>query len=152
MTQQYERIGTLALEEVFPFIDKHINDIGKFRVDIKGYSVKVLSLRLRTFLKNGVQCPCCSNKGSFFAVEKTLGNKGGYHLNLYGYDQNNEEVLFTHDHIQARALGGADDLSNSRTMCGPCNWEKGRIEGQLKKSTCEEEKAELQEQLKKFMP
>src|ERR1700712_2632225 len=123
----YERIGTLSLEEVFPYIEEHLSDPRKIRIKIKKYFVSVQSLRLRTFLKSGVQCPCCSNKASFFAIERNYGSQGGYHLNLYGIDKKNKEILFTHDHIIARALGGEDNISNSRTMCGPCNWEKGRI-------------------------
>lgn len=152
MTQQFERIGTLSLDEVFHYIEKHFNDFGKRKVQIKDFSVAVQSLRLRTFLKKGVQCPCCSNKGSFFAVEKTKGNAGGYHLNLYGFDQDKNEVLFTHDHIMARGLGGEDNIDNSRTMCGPCNWSKGKIEGLIRQAQTVEEKQELQEKLKKYMP
>lgn len=148
----YERIGVLSLDEAFYYIEKHINDFGKSKVQIKDFSVNVQSLRLRTFLKSGVQCPCCPNKASFFAVERNTGSKGGYHINLYGIDAENNEVLFTHDHIVARALGGEDNLSNSRTMCGPCNWTKGKLEGLIKKSICPEEIQEAKEQLKKFMP
>jgi hypothetical protein len=99
-----------------------------------------------------VQCPCCSNKGSFFAVERNTGNTGSYHLNLYGIDENNNEVMFTHDHIIARGLGGEDNISNSRTMCGPCNWKKGRLESILKHSHSDEEKREAEEEIKKFKP
>jgi hypothetical protein len=150
--QAYERIGTLSLEEVFPYIEKHFRDFGKKKAQIKDFTVGVNSLRLRTFYKTGIQCPCCSNKASFFAVERSKGDTGGYHLNLYGIDAENNEILFTHDHIIARGLGGVDNLSNSRTMCGPCNWEKGKLEGLLKKVTSEEEKQELESQLKKYMP
>src|ERR1035437_5984742 len=50
---------------------------------------------------------------------------GPYHLNMWGVDDQNEEVLFTHDHTHARGLGGRDILDNSETMCCFCNWEKG---------------------------
>jgi hypothetical protein len=49
-------------------------------------------------------------------------------MNLYGMKDGNE-VLFTHDHILARGLGGADDLTNSQTMCSPCNGNKSKAEG-----------------------
>lgn len=150
--QIYERIGTLSLEEVLPKIEEHINDWRKQKIQIKEFSVAVQSLRLRTFHQKGVQCPCCSNKGSFFAVEKTKGNSGGYHLNLYGIDQENNEILFTHDHILARGLGGADNIDNSRTMCGPCNWAKGKIEGLISQVSSDEERKELEAHLKKYLP
>ena len=150
--QHYERIGTLSIEEVLPHIEKHFYEWGKKKVQIKDYSVSVQSLRLRTFFKTGVHCPCCSNKSSFFAVERSKGQTGGYHLNLYGIDAENNEILFTHDHIVARGLGGEDNLSNSRTMCGPCNWEKGKIEGLLRQISSEQEKQELNEKLKKYLP
>jgi hypothetical protein len=148
----YERIGVLSLEEVFPHIEKHFYDFGKRKVQIREFYVNVQSLRLKTFFRSGVQCPCCTNKGSFFAVERSYGSLGGYHINLYGVDAENNEVLFTHDHIIARGLGGEDNIGNSRTMCGPCNWEKGKLEGIIKKSFSSEETQEAQEQLKKFMP
>lgn len=129
--QKYERVGTLSIDEVFNEIKNHLNFPGKKRVKIKDFFVNVQSLRLRTFFHTGIDCPCCENKATFFAVERTAGNKH-YHLNLYGIDKNKEELLFTHDHTLARALGGSDDLSNTQTMCGPCNWEKGKIENILK--------------------
>lgn len=150
--QQYQRIGVLPLEEVFLYIEKHLSEIGKRRIQIQNFSVAVQSLRLRTFYATGVQCPCCSNKGSFFAVERDHTSTGGYHLNLYGLDSEGNEVIFTHDHIVARALGGEDNISNSRTMCGPCNWEKGKLEGMIKKPISEEERAEAQEKLKHYLP
>lgn len=126
----YERIGTLTLDDVFPHIAKHIDDYKKKRVQINEFSVNVQSLRLKTFYHTGLNCPCCENKGSFFAVERNT-KSGGYHLNLYGIDDNNQEILFTHDHKLARGLGGEDLLSNTQTMCGPCNWSKGHLENKM---------------------
>lgn len=50
-----------------------------------------------------------------------------WHLNLYGVRED-EDVLFTHDHKLARALGGADNLSNAQLMCSPCNGKKSKGE------------------------
>lgn len=135
--QQFERIGTLSLDEVFPLIEQNFNNPGRQRVQIGAFYVNVQSLRLRTFLKTGVKCSCCENSGSFFAVERSkvksdVINKTPFHLNLYGYNKEGEEVLFTHDHIIARALGGNDHIDNTITSCGPCNWRKGVLEKEAK--------------------
>lgn len=150
--QKYDRIGTLSLDEVFPHIKKHFNEQVKRRVKIKEFFVNVQSLRLRTFLKKGTKCPCCGVTANFFAIERTQGNQGGFHLNLYGINSHNEEVLFTHDHIIARSHGGEDNIENSRTMCGPCNWKKGKIESLLLKSIPEEEKNILRKELTQYLP
>jgi hypothetical protein len=148
--EHYERIGILKLHDVFPHIKENFNNFGKRKVNINGFNVNVQSLRLRTFYKQGVTCPCCSLTAQYFAVERSKGNSGGYHLNLYGLNNQNEEVIFTHDHIIARALGGADDITNSITMCGPCNWNKGKIEQLLTKTEDPIEIEKLQKELEKL--
>lgn len=149
---QYERIGILALEKVFPHIENHFNDFHKIRVQIDEYYVNISSLRLKSFFLHGTNCSCCENKADFFAVERGTGTNTPYHLNLYGLDKYGAEILFTHDHILARSLGGSDTLDNTRTSCGPCNWKKGQIEHLIKESTDDKEKELLQEQLQKFFP
>jgi hypothetical protein len=149
-TQQYERIGILSIEEVLHFIQKNFHNGGKKKEDIGGFQVNTQSLRLRTFLKTGTKCPICSIQAQFFAVERSKGTLS-YHLNLYGLDQNNTEVIFTHDHILARSLGGFDNLSNTITMCGPCNWSKGKLERILSFSENEEEIKAIHKQLEKYL-
>jgi hypothetical protein len=148
--QHYERIGILNIDEVIAVIGEHFDAYGnKGKVDIAGYYVNVQSVRLRTFAHTGTSCGCCGIQADYFAVERSPGNpKAGYHLNLWGKDDEGNEVLFTHDHIIARALGGKDDLSNTETMCGPCNWEKGKIEQKL--LLFPENKAQTIEELKAF--
>jgi hypothetical protein len=149
--QQYERIGILTLDDVFPHIEAQLQIYKKSKVQIKDFFLNVQSLRLKTFYNCGLDCPCCENKASFFAVERAVGNTmHGYHLNLYGYGKNNEEILFTHDHILARALGGADNLSNTQTMCGECNWAKGKLEYLLKNTTNPIEEAYLKNKIEKY--
>lgn len=104
----------------------------KPKAEFNGVLANVRSLRLRTFLASGVVCKCCGLEATHFALERNYAMEqsgGSYHLNLWGVDAEGGEVLFTHDHILARSLGGADNLSNTQTMCGPCNWEKGISEG-----------------------
>ena len=128
--QNYERIGILPLEVVFPYIEKYYEEPRREKAQIGEFFVNVSSLRLKTFFKCGPECACCAIKASFFAVERSPG-VNGYHLNLYGLNQEGKEILFTHDHILARGAGGQDHISNTETMCGPCNWEKGALEQKM---------------------
>lgn len=117
----YNRFGRkLKLEEVLPFIP---SETGVFL----NQQVKLESLRLICFAKKGTCCSDCGLEAKFFALEKMKNDKENvrYHLNMYGYDRHQREVLFTHDHTLARSLGGKDHLDNVTTMCGPCNWKKG---------------------------
>lgn len=148
---QYERIGFLSIEKVSPLIEQFLNKEHKTRVYIDNYYVNINSLRLKTFFVKGYGCSCCTLNASFFAVERSLNSQTPYHLNLYGIDKNKKEVIFTHDHILARSLGGADNLKNTRTCCGPCNWNKGFIENLIKQSTSANEKEVLHLQLQQFL-
>jgi hypothetical protein len=130
--QTYERIGTLTLEEGFKLIAAEGRS-----TTINGVEVTTNSLRLRSFLQNGVKCahPGCPFEGSYFAIEMTPPGRSAtanrkYHLNLWGVDhEDNQPVLMTVDHIIAKALGGLDELQNTQTMCCWHNWRKGSKEG-----------------------
>jgi hypothetical protein len=127
--QSYDRLKTLSLEEGFGYIAS-----GARHVEIDGVRVKVNSMRLRSFLQNGVKCAYegCPYEATFFAVERDATNPHkNYHLNLWGIAHDGLEVLFTHDHIVARGLGGPDTLENTQTMCCWHNWMKGNKEGQI---------------------
>lgn len=50
------------------------------------------------------------------------------HFNLWAVDPDGTEVLMTHDHKLARALGGKNALENTQTMCSPCNGNKAVAE------------------------
>ena len=104
------------------------------RVPIENYPVGVFSLRLKTFARaykkneGKICCVACGLPAKFFAVENfARGHQPYAHVNLYGL-KDGEEVLFTHDHTLARALGGADNLSNTTVMCSPCNSMKSVVE------------------------
>jgi hypothetical protein len=97
--------------------------------------VRVYSLRLKTFAFKGTKCVSCGLEASYFALEKDInGDSDAYHLNLWGIKPSGENILFTHDHILARSLGGADTLENTQTMCFPCNNLKGTAERKIKES------------------
>ena len=119
--QQYERRGQVPLEVVLPAI----RDPRVRRIEVEGISVKVQGLRLETFAHKGLVCAHCGLEGRYFAIERAASNPPPtYHLNLYAIDADGDEVLMTQDHVVARANGGTNHLSNSQTLCGPCNWKK----------------------------
>ena len=131
------RLATLTLEEVLPYLEerdfagttfKYIDKkqvmlkFPKIRIELGGFQVCVNSLRLVTFKSKGTSCVSCGFKGTFFAVEAL---NGGQHLNLYGWDEDGDELMLTHDHIIPVSKGGKNILSNVQTMCWPCNKHKG---------------------------
>lgn len=139
---RYERKGCLTnVQDIL----KAIRDSSITTISVLGVTVNVTSLRLQTFACKGLVCSVCGQKGSFFAVERNFKNKDpdtlkGWHLNLWGINQEQEEVLMTHDHTLARALGGKDELNNTSTMCEPCNHLKGIEEKRLVEAMREAEK------------
>ena len=133
--QQYDRFHKkYTLEEVLSRVSWNGKKITR---DFDGNQVKLFSLRLRTFAVHGTVCVTCGLCGEFFALERHLATshyrKKGcmhfeasrYHFNLYGIDDDGEEILFTKDHIVPKSKGGADNLKNLQTMCIICNAEKG---------------------------
>jgi hypothetical protein len=132
--QQFERVGTITLEEGFKLIAAE----GRQTV-INGFEVTTSSLRLKSFLQNGVKCAHreCPFEGSYFAIEKTPPGRSAinnrkYHLNLWGVDpEDNQPILMTVDHVIAKALGGLNELQNTQTMCCWHNWLKGSKEGTI---------------------
>lgn len=104
----------------------------RLRVEIHGAMCTVKSLRLSTFKTKGIRCVNCGKAGMFFAMERNptliinrdAFNSETYHMNLYGYKEDGTELLFTHDHILARGLGGKNELVNAQPMCEDCNQEK----------------------------
>lgn len=128
----YIRHSTAPIDEVIALIQKYVGKRERVRVPVNGTLVNVSgSLRLLTFAFHGTVCACCGMKAVHFAIERNLHDeqKGHpFHLNLWGVDDNGDEVLFTHDHVIARSAGGKDDLSNTQTMCTVCNGEKAKGE------------------------
>lgn len=130
--QRYIRSSVVSIGEVLPLIGQST------RAQVGYELVKVCSLRLKTFKANGTKCSCCGLEATHFAVER-CAEQESYHLNLYGM-KDGQEVLFTHDHTLARSLGGRDHISNTTTMCSPCNFDKSIIERELKEAMRREKK------------
>ncbi len=123
--QKYVRVGTAELETTLALLSDAFSQKRRRSV-VEGQEVNTSSMRLKTFVFKGTTCACCGLKASFFALERGSATKEGSrpHLNLWGVNADGEEVLFTQDHIRPLSRGGQDHLSNSQTMCGPCNWAK----------------------------
>lgn len=123
MKNRYVRAAVVPLPDGLEAIGKN-ND----RTMLGGHEVGVSSLRLRTFKSKGACCAYCGLKATHFAIEKCQGSKLElYHMNLWGM-RDGAEILFTHDHVHARGLGGADNIDNSVTACESCNNRKARYE------------------------
>lgn len=123
--QKYIREGRVDLEPTLVLLEEAFSQ-RQHRTAIGDFEVNTKSMRLKTFVHKGTTCVCCGLKASFFALERGARTPEGSrpHLNLWGVNSEGEEVLFTQDHIRPLAKGGQDHLSNSQTMCGPCNWAK----------------------------
>lgn len=119
--QKAERLCKVEMATVFDAMGK-----GEVVLKIADVKVKIASIRLKTFFVKGQVCIGCGLKATFFAVERH--KKDAWHLNLYGIDSDGDEVLFTHDHVYNRAAGGANDLTNTETMCFVCNLKKSVVE------------------------
>ncbi len=119
--QYKNRFEVYSLEEILPLIKT--SDYGSFDKKIRmSNGTRLSSLRLLTFKKSQV-CVKCGLKASYFRRESSLNENP--HLNMYGVNEFDEEVLFTKDHIIPRSKGGKDILENLQTMCSECNSEKG---------------------------
>lgn len=138
MTGVYDRLGVVDIQTVRTAQAAEYDRIIKpgkqapAKGEYFGRSVKLFSKgsRLKTFYKHGTKCSACGLEAQFYAVERPAHENDGfpYHLNLWGIDVNGDEVLFTHDHTLARSAGGADNVSNTTTMCSPCNFAKSLVE------------------------
>lgn len=128
----YIRLGVTTLADVIPLIQGNWL-VPDAKTTINGHMVGISSLRMKTFGRDarascGIACKGCGLEAEYFAIETfARGLVRSPHVNLYGM-KDGIEVLFTHDHIIARSLGGKDNLSNAQTMCAPCNSKKSIVE------------------------
>jgi len=92
-----------SIDEVLPYVvcTKYIP---KSYREFDGQRVKVCSMRLQTFSKNGTKCQTCGLEGQYFVLERHKTEP--YHLALYGSD-GDKEVLLT--------------KRSGVTFCYPCN-------------------------------
>jgi len=115
---RYERLGTLSIEEVVPFLG------GKPR-EFFGHKVNMDTPPLKCFKAHGTTCQICGLEAAYFVVE--WDPLSTTHMTLVGVE-NNHEVLFTRDHIRPVSMGGSrNGTKNLRTCCSTCNQILGRI-------------------------
>lgn len=136
----YRRLTTL---EIPPVLHAIKSNWGLFHY--WPHRIKLMSLRLRTFAEKGTTCSVCGLPASHFAIERHnhVSQSSSYHLNLWGIDQEGKEILFTHDHTLARALGGKDSMTNTTTMCFDCNMRKSIDEGKIAKERADQKRAKI---------
>ncbi len=84
----------------------------------RSYPVKMNVDRYRLF-QSRRDCVACGLTGSKVFLECNPADMVP-HFNMYG-EHEGELVLFTKDHIVAKAFGGEDRLDNYQTMCCTCN-------------------------------
>jgi hypothetical protein len=76
--RHYERLGTVALEEVFPLILRRLENpqAAPKVIELLGAQVKISGLRLRTFAEGPLCCsnPECKSIPTHFAIERDKGN------------------------------------------------------------------------------
>lgn len=125
---KYIREGKYKIEVVKELLSEHLFDMDKSDVRFHGKIIKANSQRYKTFFTKGFTCAHCGLEATYFALERdTKGSNfpDRYHFNLYGIDQDGNEILFTKDHIIPHARGGKDKVENYQTMCYVCNSAKG---------------------------
>lgn len=117
----YTRLTVIPVHEVVGSIGLSPN---RPTIEVLGNTIKLFSLRLRTFATYGTTCCACGLESTIAAIEKHKNDKlSAYHLNLYGV-VDGKEVMMTCDHVVARSKGGANNLTNTQTMCIICNTKK----------------------------
>ena len=130
--ERYRIDHKFSVDEILPLIITSKRSKRAKVIELKGCKVKITSPRLKLFASEedhqGIVCNDCGLKGTHFYLEKSLGGQpsktGRYHLNLYGIDEEGDEVLFTKDHIIPKSKGGPNSLKNYQTLCYPCNHDK----------------------------
>ncbi len=133
--KQYHRFASVGIDGVLNQVE-HCRDNQIERFKILDWTMKALSHRYLCFLNSGIVCVRCDKVATHFAIECDIKNWNRsvrenlktppVHMNLY-MDRGNgqSDLLFTKDHILAKARGGKNHVSNYQTMCTKCNNKKG---------------------------
>lgn len=134
-TKQYNRYKKFSIDDVYSLWinarHEHERPNGKKyykwdKVQIAdNVTVKMDSQRYQVFFERGTDCVCCGLRGRYFWLEQSKHQQGtAYHFNLYGIDDDGNEVQLTKDHIVPKSKGGKNYIGNYQTMCDRCNMNK----------------------------
>lgn len=110
-THNYKILKTYTIKE----IKAHGNADSFLDPDVTDKKIKLR--RAQILNQIGYQC-CehnCGLKDFYFGLGIDKG--GGIHLDLYGIDQDGDDVMITIDHIKPKSKGGKDVINNFRSMC-----------------------------------
>jgi len=126
--QRLVRAGKYTIKEVLDHVQFVSKREGRnTRVDFDGDLINMASQRYQLFAKKGCRCVICGLEGSYFIKERHASN-ATFHFNLYGVDENGDEVVFTKDHIVPKCNGGSNTIDNYQVMCYVCNHQKGLVD------------------------
>ena len=127
MAKNYIRAGKIPLDLGVKLLQKWQKENWTGLEPFKKVNIKKKSKRYVLFLryKDKLKCVTCGAKATYFAVEKDPYQGETYHLNLYGINNEGQQILFTKDHITPKSKGGKNTQSNYQLMCNECNSIKG---------------------------
>jgi hypothetical protein len=125
--ERKEVYSVMEILEKVSLEDIDRKDRDQHKIDFDGDLVFMASRRYQVFKAKGTRCVHCNRQGMFFAKERHASRQefhgGGYHFNLYGFDDETE-VLMTKNRIVLGKDGGLDELDNYQVTCDLCNQEK----------------------------
>ena len=115
-THNYDILKTYTIDEI-----KALGDAESFIDDEIAEGRKIKLRRAKIYHKLGCECiePGCQLRNFHYAVGLDKGT--GIHLDLYAYDQDDELVMMTVDHIKPKSKGGRNVIENYQPMCMPHN-------------------------------
>lgn len=136
-TSSYVHLDRISLTDGIAVIIENLEEkVKAFRVRVGSvYEVYVTSLRLRTFAIKGTKCYICGAQATHFSIDRQRPKPVLElpHMNLWGVKEDGNELLFTHDHVLSRGLGGVDRIENAEPCCSTCNLEKSKTESHGKR-------------------
>lgn len=114
-THKYKMLKTYTVEQIKAYGNE------EFFLDPEVTDKKIKLRRAKILLELGLKCSNeeCAVKDFYFGLGVDKG--GGIHLDLYGIDQDGEDIMMTIDHIKPKSKGGKDHISNYATLCKICN-------------------------------
>lgn len=105
---------TIPVEQGIKFIGETRHT---FQTPDGDYTIRLSSERLK-LMKRQPECQCCGLKATHFLLEKIVNQ---IHFNVFAQSPEGDMVMLTMDHINPKAKGGTNKLSNLQTLCKKCN-------------------------------